>query len=113
MNVAVRQDGLYDAFASRDTRFDGRFFVGVSSTGIYCRPVCRARTPKEENCTFNESAAEAEQAGYRPCLICRPEIAPGRSITDARSNLARRAAQYIAMRAMEWPDSFLETDIGI
>lgn len=87
--------GLYAAFKARDARFDGRFFVGVSSTGIYCRPVCRARLPKAENCTFFSTAAEAERAGYRPCLICRPELAPGVSITDASSALARRAARIL------------------
>lgn len=85
---------LYEAFKSRDTRFDGKFFVGVSSTGIYCRPVCHAKMPKFENCTFFKTAAEAEQAGYRPCLICRPELAPD----NTRSNLndtAVLAAKYI------------------
>jgi AraC family transcriptional regulator of adaptative response / DNA-3-methyladenine glycosylase II len=83
---------FYAAFKAEDARFDGRFFVGVSSTGIYCRPVCKAKLPKIENCTFYETAAEAEQAGYRPCLLCRPELAPGRSITDASEDLAYRAA---------------------
>lgn len=86
---------LYAAFCANDPRFDGRFFIGVSSTGIYCRPVCHARKPKEENCTFFTSAAEAEQAGYRPCLLCRPEIAPGTSRVDATSSLAKRAARFI------------------
>lgn len=86
---------LYQAFKSKDARFDGRFFVGISSTGIYCRPVCRARQPKEENCTFFSSAAEAEQAGYRPCLLCRPELAPGTSTTDASSALAQKAARIL------------------
>ncbi|MDR3137197.1 MAG: helix-turn-helix domain-containing protein [Coriobacteriales bacterium] len=96
MNTTDEQRrGLYAAFKSKDTRFDGRFFVGVSSTGIYCRPVCRAKMPKYENCTFYKTAAEAEQADYRPCLICRPELAPGRSITDATTALAHRAARYI------------------
>lgn len=87
--------GLYTAFRAKDPRFDGRFFVGISTTGIYCRPVCRAKRPKEENCTFYRSAAEAEQAGYRPCLLCRPELAPGASITDATTNLAVRAARLL------------------
>lgn len=87
--------GLYAAFKAKDARFDGRFFVGISSTGIYCRPVCRARQPKPENCTFFHTAAEAEQAGYRPCLLCRPELAPGRSITDATANLVYRAARML------------------
>jgi AraC family transcriptional regulator of adaptative response / DNA-3-methyladenine glycosylase II len=88
-------EALYAAFKSKDARFDGRFFVGVSSTGIYCRPVCKAKQPKIENCTFYETAAEAEQAGYRPCLLCRPEIAPGRSITDASADLAYRALRKL------------------
>ncbi|MEA4969983.1 MAG: AlkA N-terminal domain-containing protein [Candidatus Pelethousia sp.] len=87
--------GLYAAFKAKDARFDGRFFVGISSTGIYCRPVCRARQPKPENCTFYRTAAEAEQAGYRPCLLCRPEVAPGTAITDATANLVYRAARML------------------
>lgn len=87
--------GLYEAFKSKDARFDGRFFVGISSTGIYCRPVCRARQPKARNCTFYHTAAEAEQAGYRPCLLCRPELAPGHSVTDATASLVRRAARVL------------------
>lgn len=86
---------LYEAFKSRDARLDGQVFVGVSSTKIYCRPVCSAHMPKYENCTFFGSAAEAEQAGYRPCLVCRPELAPGNSMMDAYSNLARRAASLL------------------
>ena len=85
----------YAAFKAKDARFDGRFFVGVSSTGIYCRPICPAKLPKEENCTFYESAASAEQAGYRPCLMCRPELAPGAAPIDATSALARRAARLL------------------
>ncbi len=90
--------GLYAAFKAKDARFDGRFFVGVSSTGIYCRPVCRARQPKAENCTFYATAAEAEQAGYRPCLLCRPELAPGNAITDATANLVYRSARMLEER---------------
>ena len=86
---------LYTAFKAKDTRFDGRFFVGISTTGIYCRPVCRAKQPKLENCTFYPTAAEAEQAGYRPCLLCRPELAPGASITDATAMLVHRAARIL------------------
>lgn len=87
--------GLYAAFKAKDARFDGRFFVGISSTGIYCRPVCRAKQPKAENCTYYSTAAEAEQAGFRPCLLCRPELAPGSSITDATANLVYRAARML------------------
>ena len=87
--------GLYAAFKARDARFDGRFFVGVSSTGVYCRPVCTAKMPKQENCTFYETAAAAEQDGYRPCLMCRPELAPGAAPIDATSALARKAARLL------------------
>lgn len=86
---------LYSAFKAKDARFDGRFFVGISSTGIYCRPVCRAKQPKESNCTFYGTAAEAEQAGYRPCLLCRPELAPGKSKVDANGDLGYRAARML------------------
>ena len=85
----------YAALKSRDTRFDGRFFVGVSSTGVYCRPICRAKLPKADNCTFYATAAEAEQAGFRPCLLCRPELAPGLAPIDATSSLACKAARWI------------------
>lgn len=81
----------YAAFRARDSRFDGRFFIGISSTGIYCRPVCRVRLPKQENCTYYASAAAAEAAGYRPCLRCRPELAPGHSQMEALSRTARKA----------------------
>ncbi len=83
----------YTALQARDPRFDGRFFVGVSSTGIYCRPVCRAITPRKENCSFYPSAAAAEMSGFRPCLRCRPELAPGLGRVDAQSRLARLAAE--------------------
>ncbi|MBN1239232.1 MAG: DNA-3-methyladenine glycosylase 2 [Gammaproteobacteria bacterium] len=85
----------YRAMRARDARFDGRFFVGVSSTRIYCRPVCTVRPPKRENCSFFPSAAAAESAGYRPCLRCRPELAPGNASIDATSRLAQAAAALI------------------
>lgn len=86
---------FYTAFKSKDSRFDGQFFVGVSSTGIYCRPVCRARLPKEENCSYFKTAAEAEQAGYRPCLLCRPEHAPHIAVEDTGNLLASKAARLL------------------
>lgn len=89
------KDALYSAFKAKDPRFDGRFFVAVSSTGIYCRPVCTAKLPKFENCSFHRTAASAEQAGYRPCLLCRPELAPGHAPIDASASLARRAARLL------------------
>jgi AraC family transcriptional regulator of adaptative response / DNA-3-methyladenine glycosylase II len=85
----------YRAVATHDARFDGRFFVGVSSTRIYCRPVCRVRTPMPSHCRFFASAAAAEVAGYRPCLRCRPELAPGFASVDAVSRLAQAAAGLI------------------
>ena len=85
----------YQALKTHDARFDGRFFVGVSSTGIYCRPVCSGRTPKPANCSFYPSAAAAEAAGYRPCLRCRPELAPGNAAVDANARLAHAAAGLI------------------
>lgn len=87
----------YQALKSHDRRFDGLFYVGVSSTGIYCRPVCTAKTPKRDNCKFFSHAAAAEQAGYRPCLRCRPELAPGKSSApvDAIERLAYDALQQI------------------
>lgn len=86
---------LYQALASRDARFDGKFFVGVSSTGIYCRPICRVRLPQARNCHFFASAAQAEAADFRPCLRCRPEQAPGWSTADAVDLLAEQAARLI------------------
>jgi len=71
------QELCYRALTGRDARFDGRFFVCVKTTGIYCRPVCPARTPKRGNCLFVPSAAAAQTLGYRSCLRCRPESAPG------------------------------------
>src|SRR5690606_31617175 len=84
---------LYQAIISRDARFDGVFFVGVTSTGIYCRPVCSARKPAARNCRFFQRAAQAESAGFRPCLICRPELAPGSAPVDGAGRLARLVVQ--------------------
>ena len=88
-------DIAYAALISRDPRFDGKIFVGVSTTGIYCRPVCPARTPRKENCTFFPSAAAAESDGFRPCLRCRPEEAPGNAPVDRPAKLASIAAHAI------------------
>jgi AraC family transcriptional regulator of adaptative response / DNA-3-methyladenine glycosylase II len=88
-------DTAWKALAAHDARFDGRFFVGVTSTRIYCRPVCRVRTPRRENCRFYANAASAEQAGFRPCLRCRPELAPGLSLMDSSQVLAQHAARMI------------------
>src|SRR5215467_14169810 len=88
----------YAALKARDSRFDGGFFVGVSTTGIYCRPICTARTPKRANCRFFANAAAAERAGFRPCLRCRPEIAPGVARTIAPVDAVRAAAHWLAAR---------------
>ena len=94
-------DTCHQALQARDARFDGRFYVGVSSTGIYCRPVCPARTPKAANCDFFPHAAAAERAGYRPCLRCRPELAPGLAPMDAPDRLARQACARIEAGALD------------
>ena len=88
---------LYRALAARDPRFDGLFFVAVTSTKIYCRPICPARTPREANTRFYATSQEAEQAGFRPCLRCRPELAPGSAPVDD----ARRVAELIVQRLEE------------
>lgn len=96
--AALQPDACYLALKARDARFDGRFFIGVTSTGIYCRPVCRVRVPKRENCRFFGHAAQAESAGFRPCLRCRPELAPHSvtwSIQDASYILAHQAARLL------------------
>jgi AraC family transcriptional regulator of adaptative response / DNA-3-methyladenine glycosylase II len=85
----------YRALRTNDARFDGRFFVGVGSTRIYCRPVCTAKTPLRRNCRFFPSAAAAESEGFRPCLRCRPELAPGYAVVDANRRLAQAAAGLI------------------
>ena len=91
-------DACYAAMKARDARFDGCFFTGVTSTGIYCRPVCNVKSPKRENCRFFGHAAQAESAGFRPCLRCRPELAPHSvswSIQDASFILAHQAARLL------------------
>jgi AraC family transcriptional regulator, regulatory protein of adaptative response / DNA-3-methyladenine glycosylase II len=85
----------YRAMTSRDARFDGLFFVGVSTTGVYCRPICSARTPRRDRCSFFRSAAEAERAGYRACFLCRPELAPGLAPLDGVPRLVARALALV------------------
>ncbi|MBI3270476.1 MAG: DNA-3-methyladenine glycosylase 2 [Planctomycetes bacterium] len=93
--MELNADTCYQALLAHDPRFDGVFFVGVGSTDIYCRTVCRAKTPRRENCSFYPSAAAAEKAGFRPCLRCRPELAPGNARIDAVGRLAAAAASRI------------------
>ena len=119
-SVEALDDACYLALKARDARFDGCFFTGVTSTGIYCRPVCRVRTPRRENCRFFTLAAQAEQAGFRPCLRCRPELAPRNpatsqppdppswSMQDACAILARQAATLL-----DSPDAWHDERPGV
>ena len=93
--MLLGDDVCYAALRAHDPRFDGQFFVGVSSTGVYCRPICSVRAPKREHCAFFPSAAAAEHDGFRPCLRCRPELAPGSSSVDAARRLAHAAGSLI------------------
>ncbi|MGE0871035.1 MAG: AlkA N-terminal domain-containing protein [Kofleriaceae bacterium] len=96
----MNDDARYDALVTRDPRFDGVFFVGVTTTGVYCRPICPARTPGRARCQFYATAALAEQEGFRACLRCRPEIAPGNSDVDAIDSLVADATRRIADGAL-------------
>jgi AraC family transcriptional regulator of adaptative response / DNA-3-methyladenine glycosylase II len=104
----------YEAVKARDPRFDGVFFVGVSTTGVYCRPVCRVRTPGADRCSYFTSAASAEAAGFRPCLRCRPELAPGAAPVDATLRLANRAVARIEAGALsEGGVEALASELGV
>ena len=92
---------LEQAWKARDPRFDGRFFIGVRTTGVYCRPVCRERMPREENVTFFDSAAAASEAGYKPCLRCRPESAPGTPAWRGPSTTVTSALRLINNGALD------------
>ena len=98
--MELDSDACFHAVRARDRRFDGRFFVAVSSTKIYCRPICPVRPPKRENMHFYSSAAAAEGAGFRPCLRCRPERAPGLASVDAVSRLVGAAIAGIEEHAL-------------
>ncbi|MBA4213766.1 MAG: adenosine deaminase [Polaromonas sp.] len=103
----IDADACYRAMCSHDARFDGQFFTAVTSTGIYCRPVCRVRTPRRENCRFFAHAAQAEHAGFRPCLRCRPELAPMDrhwSTEDASTILIQQATRWLD-DPQHWPDA--------
>ena len=98
------QEACYRAVLTRDARFDGRFFGCVKTTGIYCRPVCPARTPKRQNMVFVVSAAAAEEAGFRACLRCRPETAPDMGAWRGTSNTVSRALALIEAGALDGGD---------
>ncbi len=97
-------DTCYRVFQARDARFDGRLFIGVRTTGIYCRPVCPARTPRKRNVAFFASAAAAQEAGFRPCLRCRPEVAPELAAWNGTSSTVARALRLIETSAFDAPD---------
>ncbi|HXK33384.1 MAG TPA: AlkA N-terminal domain-containing protein, partial [Dehalococcoidia bacterium] len=99
--VAYDPELLYRAHVSHDGRFDGRYFAGVITTGIYCRPVCRARAPKAENVLFFACAAAAEAAGFRPCMRCRPDSSPGTPAWQAAAETVSRALRLIADGALD------------
>jgi AraC family transcriptional regulator, regulatory protein of adaptative response / DNA-3-methyladenine glycosylase II len=94
-------DACYRAISVRDARFDGRLFTGVTTTGIYCRPVCPARTPRSENVVFFPTAAAAHEAGFRPCLRCRPETSPDLGAWRGASNTVSRALALVEMGALD------------
>jgi AraC family transcriptional regulator of adaptative response / DNA-3-methyladenine glycosylase II len=107
-------DACYRALTARDARFDGLFFVGVTTTGIYCRPICPARTPGRARCRFFPSAAVAEREGFRACFRCRPELAPGRSRIDATSAIVAGAVARIDEGALSGGSlDDLARDLGV
>lgn len=99
--AAVDKEVFERARLSRDARFDGQFFVGVTTTGIYCRPICPANIPKSENVSFFRTAAAASEAGFRPCLRCRPECAPGTPAWAGTSTTVQRGLRLIADGALD------------
>src|SRR5437016_11893934 len=84
-----------------DARFDGKFFIGVRGSGVYCRPICPAPTAKEKNCRYFPTAAAAAEAGFRPCLRCRPESCPGTPGWQGTSNTVSRALRLIGESGLE------------
>jgi AraC family transcriptional regulator of adaptative response / DNA-3-methyladenine glycosylase II len=112
--MQLDEEACHAAVEARESRFDGLFFTGVTSTGIYCRCVCPARTPKRTNRRFFPSAAAAENAGFRPCLICRPELAPGAAPIDAAERLAHDAVKRIEAGALDEQSLLqLAADLGV
>jgi AraC family transcriptional regulator of adaptative response / DNA-3-methyladenine glycosylase II len=109
-------DACYRAIKARDARFDGRLFIGVKTTGIYCRPICPARTPKQTSCTFFANAAAAQEAGFRSCLRCRPECSPDLAIWRGTSNTVSRGLQLIADGALDGEEASVDalaTRLGV
>ena len=100
-SMPLNPDVCYEALLSHDARFDGTFFVGVRSTRVYCRPICRVKQPKKENCVFFARPELAEAAGFRPCLRCRPELAPGLASLNGASELVSAAWKLMASGEMD------------
>src|SRR5436190_2768940 len=100
----LNHDAGYHAISARDARFDGRLFTGVKTTGIYCRPICPARTPMSKNVRFFATAAAAQEAGFRPCLRCRPETAPDLAAWRGSSNTVSRGLTLIEHGALDEGD---------
>ncbi|MFZ0141790.1 MAG: Ada metal-binding domain-containing protein, partial [Aeromicrobium sp.] len=94
-------DRCYRAVKSRDARFDGVFYTGVRTTGIYCRPSCPARTPHQHNVQFYASAAAAQDAGFRACRRCRPDTTPGSPEWNVRADAVARAMRLIGDGVVE------------
>ncbi|QDU61001.1 DNA-3-methyladenine glycosylase 2 [Planctomycetes bacterium Pan216] len=113
--MTLDAESCYRAIAARDERFDGVFFVAVTSTGIYCRPICTARTPRQDRCRYFASAAAAEGQGFRPCLKCRPELAPGFAPVDAGKRMAHVVANRIESGALDDEGSLerLAQEVGL
>ena len=111
----IDHETCYRALAARDVRFDGLFFVGVTSTGVYCRPICTARTVGRARCRFYSNSALAERDGFRPCLRCRPELAPGHAPIDKVGRTARAAASRIEAGVLNDGGSLdqLALDLGL
>ena len=105
MEQLLDQEACWRAVVARDARFDGRFFTGVTSTGIYCRPICPARTPNRSNVRFHPTAASAQEAGLRACLRCRPETAPDMGAWRGTSNTVSRALALIEAGALDAGDA--------
>ncbi len=99
--MRFEREALYRAVCARDPRFDGRFFTGVTSTGVFCRPVCPARTPKADHCQFFRSATDALAEGFRPCLRCRPTSVPGSPAWLGTRSTVARAMRLIASGALD------------
>lgn len=105
---SLDREACYRALQARDARFDGRIFTAVHTSGIYCRPICPARTPKLENIDFFPSAAAAQEAGFRPCLRCRPESSPDLAAWRGTASTVTRALALIAEGALDGEDAAVE-----